>query len=342
MTTMKRLAGACVPRWPLALTALLCVLLGIVMLSAQSATNIGKGAKLADGGRGVPLQPDQKIELAMKIKQPFTHVGVGDLLEFQPFSKYNDPDVQFLLDILRGADLVTADFEPEIMDFDNFGHAGGNLATKEVADDWAAMGIDMVSRANNKANRAPGIWENFRQIERVGIVHAGVAKSLPEARMARYLQTPKGLVGFLGMASDGGTDACCTGGTLVRVTAEQLAQVKAIKTSILARRNEVEVPVADPAPDRDGTVERLRPDLRARVGSCRRRRRDPQRARRAAVERICQPDGLLQERTAPHLLSRCDCATDGAAEGHRGGYRNRSRPLRLRHAVPGHGRARRA
>jgi len=223
--------------------------------AAEVAHNIGYGAKVADGGRGVPLHPDQKVELALKVKQPFTVVGLGDLLEFQPFAKSNDPDVQYLVNLVRNADVATGELENELMDFDNFGHAGGNLATKEVADDWALMGIDLVSRANNKVQRSPGVWEDLHQVERVGIIHAGVAHSLPEARMARYFSTPKGLVGFAGLYSEGGIDACCAGGQPVHVTPEQLAQVKAIKESILARRNEVEVPVDLPPADAAGTVE---------------------------------------------------------------------------------------
>jgi hypothetical protein len=223
---------------------------------AQVATNIGQNAvRVPDEGQpGIPIHPDQKIELAMKIKHPFTIVGVGDLLEFQPFSKNLDPDVQYLMNIVRSADVTIGDLENEIFDFDNFGHAGGNLGTKEVADDWASMGIDMVSRANNKSLSAPGVWEDFRQVERVGIVHMGVAKTLPEARMARYFQTPKGLVGMIGISSDGGTDACCAGGPAVSVTPAQLAQVKAMKASIVARRDEVGVPIDMPDADPDGVV----------------------------------------------------------------------------------------
>jgi hypothetical protein len=72
--------------------------------------------------------------------------------------------------------------------------------------------------------------------------------------MARYLQVPQGLVGEVGVSAEGGTDACCTGGTVVNVTASQLAQVKAIRASIIARRGEVDVPIDLPAPDPDGTV----------------------------------------------------------------------------------------
>ena len=73
-------------------------------------------------------------------------------------------------------------------------------------------------------------------MERVGHRAHGRRRTLPEARMARYLQTPKGLVGMVGINSEGGTEACCPGGRSSYVTAAQLAQVKAMKESILARR----------------------------------------------------------------------------------------------------------
>lgn len=240
--------------------------LGQAAAAQTVARNVGENARQFGGGEpAVPIHTDPKVELALKIKQPFTVVGVGDLLQFQPFANSNDPDVQYLLDLIRKADLAVGDLENEIYDFDNFAHAGLNLATKEVADDWAKMGIDMVSRANNKDQRNPGVWEDFRQVERVGIIHAGVAHSLPEARMARYFVTPKGLAAFAGIYAQGGTDACCEGGDSVYVTADQLAQVKAIKASIVARRSEVETPVdlpkADPpdAADLFGLTFRLGP-----------------------------------------------------------------------------------
>lgn len=234
------------PTYPVTGLALLALCAGA---SAEVATNVGYKAKLFDGAPGVSTRPDPKNELALKVTQPFTVVGLGDLLEFQPFGNSNDPNVRSLVEITRNADVTTGDFENEIMDFDNFGHAGGNLATKEVAHDWANMGIDLVSRANNKDQRAPGVWEDFHEIERVGIVHAGVAHSLPEARMARYFSTPKGLVGFVGIYTQGGIDSCCAGGRLVHVSPVQLDGLRLIKESILARRSEVENPIALPPPD---------------------------------------------------------------------------------------------
>ena len=216
--------------------------------------NIGEHAPKFDGRAGVPVYPDQALELKMKIDRSWSIAAVGDLLEFQPFSTNTDPRIQFLVGLLRSADMTIGNYENSIMDFDKFGYYGLNLSPKEVADDWAHMGIRMVSRANNQDQRAPGIWENFRQIERVGIIHVGVGHSLPEARRARYVETTKGSVGLIGVYISGGVDTCCAGGTVVRVTAEQLSQVGKIKASILARRNEVEVPIALPPPDPPGEV----------------------------------------------------------------------------------------
>ena len=223
------------------------------------AHNIGENARQFGGGeRLVPAVPDPKVELALKIRQPVTVVGVGDLLQYQPFAGSNDPDIQYLLDVIRQADMAVADLENEVRDFDNFGHVGNNLATKEVADDWAKMGIDMMTRANNQDQSDPGVWEDFRQVERVGIGHVGVARSLAEARMPRYLATPKGLAGFAGIYAQGGVEQCCAGGRPVYVTAAQLAQVRDIKASFLARRPEVEVPVPPPSSPRPAAAKRSR------------------------------------------------------------------------------------
>ncbi len=243
-----------IPLKPLALSAALLASTSVVAQTEKVATNVGYGAKVADPGRGVLINPDQREELALKITAPFTVVAVGDLLQSQPFADTVDPRVASLIHIMQKSDVTVGDFENEIFDFDTFGHYGGNLATKEVADDWSKMGIDLVSRANNKSTRGPGVWEDLRQIERVGIVHTGVARNLPQARMARYFATPKGLVGEIGISAHGGLDQCCGGGQIVRVTSAQLAAVTAIRDSILARRGEVDVPAPDPDREPAGSL----------------------------------------------------------------------------------------
>src|ERR1700733_14574565 len=98
------------------ISAILLMVVSGTLLSAailwgqgQAATNVGEDAEKYNGAPGVPIHPDQKLELTMKIHQPFTVVAVGDLLEFQPFSKSNDPNVQYLVNLTRSADLTIGD-----------------------------------------------------------------------------------------------------------------------------------------------------------------------------------------------------------------------------------------
>ncbi len=210
---------------------------------------------------------DPAGELSMKIRQPFTIAAVGDMIEMQPFSKIQDPSIQNLLRIMRDADVTVANMEATIVDFDTYsGPRGLNLATREVADDMAAMGIDMVTKANNHTldGGEQGLWENFRQLERVGIVHAGAGRDLTEARAPRFFLSNKGLVGLAGIYSDAAERGSAAtyhedgfGGVPgnnalhVRmyhgVSTEQMTQLRAMRDSIQARRGEVEDPIEPPA-----------------------------------------------------------------------------------------------
>ncbi|OKO89250.1 hypothetical protein AC629_06935 [Bradyrhizobium sp. NAS80.1] len=189
------------------------------------------------------------------------------MLEFQPFSKNADPDVQYLVKLMRNADMTIANNENMIVDIDQYDFSlegathpvgGSNFADKAVADDWANMGIRMVTKANNHTfdGGELRLWENLRQLERVGIVHVGVGKTLAEARMARYAQTPKGLVSLVGAYAipSNRTVGYGTGGGVQYVTPEQIVQLKAIRDSIVARRGEVADPIEIPEPDPAGAV----------------------------------------------------------------------------------------
>jgi hypothetical protein len=90
----------------------------------------------------------------------------------------------------------------------------------------------------------------------VGIVHAGAGRTLGEARMARYYETPKGLVSFEGVYAINANRAFGYGiGEGVQyVAADQIPVLRAIRDSIVARRREVENPIEIPPPDAPGTV----------------------------------------------------------------------------------------
>ncbi len=192
---------------------------------------------------------DPSVELALKIKQPFTVVTVGDLIQMIPFSRSNDPDIQALVEIMRNADLTLANNENNIVDHDTFRGVIAHMeAPASVADDWANMGIDIVSKANNHTvdNGDEGLWSNFRELHRVGIEHVGADYNETEARMARFVATPKGTAGMVGIYARSKNIQGLPAETPVYVSDEQLSQLRAMRDSILARRKEVDRPITIP------------------------------------------------------------------------------------------------
>jgi poly-gamma-glutamate capsule biosynthesis protein CapA/YwtB (metallophosphatase superfamily) len=218
-------------------------------------------AVVAQDALSAPSQPplrDQRIELALKIRAPFTVVAVGDMLHTIPISKMDDPNVQYLMNVLRSADMTVADNENTIVDHDTFSGPISHMeAPPSVADDWANMGIKAVTKANNHTwdNGDEGIWQDFRELDRVGIIHVGVDKTTAEARLARYVPTPKGIVGVVGVYADNGRQiyGLPLSGTIT-VTPDQLTQLRRMRDSIVARRSEVGNPIALPPTDAEATT----------------------------------------------------------------------------------------
>jgi poly-gamma-glutamate capsule biosynthesis protein CapA/YwtB (metallophosphatase superfamily) len=223
-------------------TAALCLLLA-TPASAQDARSYNG-----------PVQPrDQQAELALKIRDSFTVVTVGDMIQVAPFAASNDPDIAYLVRLMRSADLTLANNENFIVDFDTYrGPDGHQRAPAAVADDWARMGIDMVTKANNHTwdGGEPGLWADFHELDRVGIVHAGADRNLTEARMTRSLTTPKGSAGLIGVYARSESTSRMSGiaaGDPVEVTAPQLEQLRAMRDAIVERRGETPNPIDIPA-----------------------------------------------------------------------------------------------
>jgi poly-gamma-glutamate synthesis protein (capsule biosynthesis protein) len=72
-----------------------------------------------------------------------------------------------------------------------------------VASDLKTMGFDLLSRANNHAMDwgFEGMRETSRHLDEARLVHAGVGESRAVARAPRYLETSKGRVALVSMAS---------------------------------------------------------------------------------------------------------------------------------------------
>jgi poly-gamma-glutamate capsule biosynthesis protein CapA/YwtB (metallophosphatase superfamily) len=229
--------------------------LAVALLGATAGASVAQNALTSPPP---PVRRDQAVELSVKIKQPFTVVGVGDMLHMIPISKSNDPDVQYLMDVLRKADVTVADNENTVVNHTTFrGPIGHMEAPASVADDWGNMGIDMMTKANNHTFDLgeEGLWADFKELDRVGIVHVGVDRNLTEARQAGYVATPKGIVGLVGVYADNGREILgLPVNGVVAVTADQLKQLRAMRDSIVARRGEVPNPIMAPPPDPPGST----------------------------------------------------------------------------------------
>lgn len=196
----------------------------------------------------------------MRIKKPFKVVAVGDLIQMIPFSKREDDDIKALIELMQNSDMTLANNENTIVDRLTFrGPIAHMEAPASVADDWANMGIRIVSKANNHTFDCgdAGLIQNFQQLQRVGIEYVGTDYNVTEARLARFCASPKGTVGCIGAYSeveDYSQMYGLPGGDPITVNAEQLDQLRSIRDTILSRRVEVQNPILEPAADRKGSI----------------------------------------------------------------------------------------
>ncbi len=142
----------------------------------------------------------------------FTFAAGGDLLGPEnPLTQLGNPDVNKMVKLFQDADVGFANHEGS--GFDLPGPPGTTKAaqngggypriTAALDRDFRAMGIKMVSMANNHAGDwgRGGLLATLATLRTVGIVEAGAGASLSEARRAGVVYTPRGNVGLIATAS---------------------------------------------------------------------------------------------------------------------------------------------
>jgi poly-gamma-glutamate capsule biosynthesis protein CapA/YwtB (metallophosphatase superfamily) len=80
---------------------------------------------------------------------------------------------------------------------------GNSLAPPEAMDALKDLGFNLLSLANNHSwdLRVPGIQNTIQEANRRSVAHAGTGNTLEEAAASGYLNTPKGTVALVAMAS---------------------------------------------------------------------------------------------------------------------------------------------
>ncbi|MEI8718774.1 MULTISPECIES: CapA family protein [unclassified Mesorhizobium] len=140
----------------------------------------------------------------------FTMVAVGDLIVSRPLTKYQHPGFGDVVKILHDADVTFGNMETLIFDIRSFkgspqAEYGGayHVSLPELGPDLKAMGFNLMSRANNHTLDwgVEGMRETSRVLDESSIVHAGAGENHAEAGAARFLETARGRVALVSLAT---------------------------------------------------------------------------------------------------------------------------------------------
>lgn len=131
----------------------------------------------------------------------------GDSIITRRLSVYTEPAFTRLIALVRGADAAFTNIEMLFHDYEMFpmNESGGTYMRAEpaLAKELAWAGFDLGSLANNHTGDygAEGMRLTKKHVAEAGLIAAGVGESLPEAREAKFLETAKGRVALVAVAS---------------------------------------------------------------------------------------------------------------------------------------------
>ena len=136
-----------------------------------------------------------------------TFALTGDSIITRRLSVYSEPAFTRIIELIRGADVAFTNLEMLFHDFEPYAmsSSGGTYMRAEpsLVKDLVWAGFDLVSRANNHTGDYGVLGMNLttKYVADAGLIQAGVGQSLPEAREARFLESPKGRVALISVAS---------------------------------------------------------------------------------------------------------------------------------------------
>jgi poly-gamma-glutamate synthesis protein (capsule biosynthesis protein) len=137
----------------------------------------------------------------------FTMALTGDSIITRRISVFTEPQHARLFDLIRGADAAFTNLEMLFHDYEPYpmNESGGTYMRAEpsLLRELVWAGFDMVARANNHTGDygAEGMRITTKHVAEAGLVQAGVGEDLPSAREAAFLDTGKGRVALISVAS---------------------------------------------------------------------------------------------------------------------------------------------
>ena len=148
---------------------------------------------------------------APRVENGFTFAAGGDLIgPNQPVRVAADPQLTAVARHFRQADLGFANMEGSLFDLRTFNgwqadETGGGypLAPAVVAKDLRALGITVMSKANNHATDwgTEGLVATLASLRAAGIAEAGAGMTLAQARAPVYIRTRDGIAALVDTAS---------------------------------------------------------------------------------------------------------------------------------------------
>jgi len=165
---------------------------------------ISTASKVTDNPRYVPER-----DHPMSIDGDFTIAVVGDIVQTRAITQLDDAATVAALEPVRTADFAIGNLEQAICDWRQFdGHHYGVgafmiMAHPSIADDLAAMGFGLLSRANNRLSDfgAQGNRATDHHLQRVGIQPVGFGEHLSAARAPVYVDTDQGRIAAIAATS---------------------------------------------------------------------------------------------------------------------------------------------
>lgn len=136
-----------------------------------------------------------------------TFALTGDSIITRKLSVYEEPAFMRVINLIRDADVAFTNLEMLFHDYEPYAMSasGGTYMRAEpsLVKDLVWAGFDLVARANNHSGDYGVLGMNLttKYVADAGLVQAGVGQSLAEAREARFLETPKGRVALISVAS---------------------------------------------------------------------------------------------------------------------------------------------
>ncbi|MBC9175563.1 CapA family protein [Pseudoroseomonas ludipueritiae] len=143
----------------------------------------------------------------MTPKQPLRIALTGDSILMRRLGSLTDAELRPLFDLVRDADVAFTNLEclPNGYRGDPALESGGShfAAPPWVIDELVDAGFDLFAAATNHCldYSISGLLAAQEELDRRGVLHAGIGRHLGEARMPVYREHPHGTVAMLSCAS---------------------------------------------------------------------------------------------------------------------------------------------